>query len=273
MNSFLRILASTCWILMLPLWALSQEEGFYQRRVFLELDGQGQLPIIQNLFGESKGYVFKSGGLQKSYNLLDAGFRISLNTVVDEYNSIGLEAQQRFYWLNLGKGIDFGRKYPQNGALVDEHIEARLAYISMQEFVLMPRFLISFGDSRVPLGFSSEFGIGYAMIRLADRHPQVEVISGAYSAEMVREDLIDSRIKDLKGLNVLYGFRMNYPINKRLLYHIGFRYQYSMMFGKKKYRGMEESEAWFSPQEVWQKLNMRRQLGIISFGTGLTIML
>lgn len=271
MKNSLVLLVLLCWTIQHVVY--SQEKGYFQRKAFIEIDGQGQLPLIQNLFGESKGYVFKSGSMHKSYNLLDAAFRISINTCVDEFTTIGLEGNQRFYWLNLGKGLDLGRKYTANGITTDEGIQAKVAYVPMQELVLMPRFLFSFNDSRVPLGFASEFGIGYAMIRFGDRRPQVEKVSGSYSNDQIREKLIDSRVKEFRGLNVMYGVRMNYPINKRLLFHIGFRYQYSLLFGKKKFRKMDESESWYSPEEVWQKLNVRRQLGIISFGTGFTIML
>ena len=71
----------------------------------------------------------------------------------------------------------------------------------------------------------------------------------------------------------MYGFRLNFPINKRLLFHVGFRYQYHFLLERKKYRKMEDSEYWFSPREIWQKVNLRRQLSIMSFGLGFTIML
>lgn len=252
----------------------AQELGFYQRKVFLEIDGQGQFPLIQNLFGESKGYIHKSGGLQSSYNLLDAGFRVSLNVASDEYSGFGLELAQRFYWMNLSNGSDFGRKYSTSGGTVEENIPAKIAFVPIQETVIMPRFFTSINDSRIPVGFCSEFGIGYAMIGIADRHPGISVdSSAAYTADQVTNRLLDSRVERFSGLNFMYGFRLNFPLSERVLLHVGFRYQYSFLFGKKKYRNMDESEYWFSPKEIWQKLNLRRQLGIMSFGAGITIML
>lgn len=274
----MRISVFKCLVLIGVLFtgisAWAQELGFYQRKVFLEIDGQGQFPLFQNLFGESKGYVQKSGSLQSSYNLLDAGFRVSLNATNDEYSGYGLELAQRFYWMNLSNGSDFGRKYSTSGGTVEENIPAKMAFVPIRETVIMPRFFTSINDSRIPVGFCSEFGIGYALISIADRHPGILVDSSAsYTADQVNSRLLDARVERFNGLNFMYGFRMNFPLSERVLFHVGFRYQYSILFGKKKYRNMDESEYWFSPKEIWQKLNLRRQLGIMSFGAGITIML
>ncbi len=252
-----------------------QELGYYQHRVFLEIDGQGQLPLFQNLFGEKMGYRNQNGKLQKSYNLLDAGFRVSLNVTFDPSSSFGIEFGQKFYSLNLSNSDEFGRKYVNaQGNVVEENIKAKVAFVPMQETQIMPRFTFSLNDSRAPLGFASEIGIGYDMIAFANRHPGIEVDStGPYSEIQVDERLMDSRIERLSGLNLMYGFRLNMPINKRLLFHVGFRYQYHYLFGRKKYKTQDESEYWFSSREIWQKVNLRRQLSIASFGLGFTIML
>lgn len=256
-------------------WVHGQELGYFQRRVFIEIDGQAQFPLFQNLFGEKMGYRNQNGTLQKSYNLLDAGFRVSLNVTNQEFTSFGIEFGQKFYWLNLSNSNEFGRRYvTSSGNTIDENIRANVAYVPVQETQIMPRFVFSMNDSRAPLGFASEFGIGYNMISFANRHPGIQVDStGPYSLQEVDDRLMDSRIERLNGLNIMYGFRLNMPINKRLLFHIGFRYQYHYLFGRKKYRAQDDSEYWFSSREIWQKLNVRRQLSIASFGAGFTIML
>lgn len=252
-----------------------QELGYFQRRIFIEFDGQAQFPLFQNLFGEKMGYRNQNGGLQKSYNLLDAGFRVSLNVTNEEFSSFGIEFGQKFYWLNLSNGDEFGRRYVNAlGNTVDENIRAHVAYVPVQETQIMQRFMFSMNDSRVPLGFASEFGIGYNMISFANRHPGIEIDSLApYTKEQVDDRLMDVRLERLNGLNIMYGFRLNMPINKRLLFHVGFRYQYHFLFGRKKHLAQDDSEYWFSSREIWQRMNMRRQLSIASFGLGFTIML
>lgn len=264
--------------LLLLCWfgtSYSQELGFYQRRVFIEVDGQGQLPVFQNLFGETMGYRVVNDQLVKSYNVLDAGFRISLNVTNEESSSFGLELEQKFYWLNMSNGDVFGRKYVNaSGSTIEEAIRANIAFIPMREMQIMPRVTVSLNDSRAPLGFASEFGIGYDIISIGNRHPGLKVDSlSPYSVSQVDALLLDARVSQFRGLNFMYGFRLNMPINKHLLFHVGFRYQYNYLFGRKKYRRQEESEYWFSSQEIWQKVNLRRQLSIISFGAGFTIVL
>jgi hypothetical protein len=62
---------------------------------------------------------------------------------------------------------------------------------------------------------------------------------------------------------------MNYPISRQLLFSLGVRYNYAILFRKKDYRNMEETEYWLSGREIWSRLNQRRQWGIMELGAGL----
>ncbi len=254
----------------------AQEVGYYGHRIFLELDGQGQIPLLQNIFGERKGYVSKNETLNSSYNLLDLAYRASLNIAITESVGFGLEFSQRFYKVNLQSVDEITRNFTDtSGNMVIEHLPAKVAYLPIRESVFMPKVLISLNDSRVPCGFASEIGIGYSLIQLPNRNLEFELLDPQIpdQTSQVKEKLLDSRVEEFRGLVFMYGFRMNYPITKRVLFHIGFRYQYAMQFSKKKFRRMGESEYWFSGRELWSKVNLRRQLGIFSFGTGLTFTL
>lgn len=258
------------------LFSHAQEVGYYKRRIFLELDGQGQIPLLQNIFGERKGYVSKNGALNSSYNLIDLAYRASLNVAISESVGFGIEFSQRFYKVNLQSADEITRNYKDSsGTMISEYMPAKVAYLPIRESIFMPKVLISLNDSRVPCGFASEIGIGYSLIQLPNRNLEVELLDPKIpdQTSQVKEKLLDSRAEEFRGMVFMYGFRMNYPINKRVLFHIGFRYQYALQFSKKKFRRMDESEYWFSGREVWSKVNLRRQLGIFSFGTGLTFTL
>lgn len=263
-------------LLLLASFSNAQEVGYYGHRIFLELDGQGQLPLIQNIFGERKGYVSKKGGLNSSYNLLDLSYRGSLNIAITESVGFGIEFSQRFYQVNLQSVDEITRNFKDSaGTMSYEYQNAKVEYLPIRETIFMPRLLVSLNDSRVPCGFASELGIGYSLIQLPNKNLEVELLDPVTPehTEHVKDKLLDFRAEEFRGLVFMYGFRMNYPITKRILFHIGFRYQYALQFGKKKFRRMDESEYWFSAREVWSKVNLRRQLGIFSFGTGLTFTL
>ncbi|MNK24677.1 hypothetical protein D3C87_429890 [compost metagenome] len=263
-------------LLLLVSHAKAQEAGYYGRKIFVEIDGQGQIPLLLNLFGESKGYVSKNGTLNSSYNLLDLAYRGSLNVAITERVGFGLEFSQRFYKVNLQSVDELTRNFKDSaGTMITEYVGAKVSYLPIRETIFMPRLLVSLNDSRVPCGFSSEIGVGYSLIQFPGNNLSVELTEPHNSIQLpdVKEKLLDSRAEEFRGMVFMYGFRMNYPINKRLLFHIGFRYQYAMQFGKKKFRRMDESDYWFSGREIWSKINTRRQLGIINFGTGLTITL
>lgn len=254
----------------------SQEVGYYGRRIFLELDGQGQIPLLQNVFGEPKGFVSKNGSLKSSYNLPDLAYRASLNIAITETVGFGIEFSQRFYQVNMQSNDEITRSFKDSsGNTVSEYLIAKVAYLPIRESVFMPKVLISLNDSRVPCGFASEIGVGYSLIQFPNRNLDLELLNPQTPDQTseVKERLLDSRAEEFRGLVLMYGFRMNYPITKRVLFHIGFRYQYAIQFSKKRFRRMEESEYWFSGREMWSKVNFRRQVGIFSFGTGLTFTL
>lgn len=264
-------------LLLLVFWqSKAQEPGYYGRKIFLEIDGQGQIPVLLNLFGENKGYTSKNGVLHSSYNLLDLAYRGSLNVAITERVGFGLEFSQRFYNVNLQAVDELTRNFKDtSGNMVTHYVDAKVSYLPIRETVFMPRLLVSLNDSRVPCGFASEIGVGYSLIQFPMRNLDVELTEpgNPIQLESVKEKLLDSRAEEFRGMVFLYGFRMNYPLTKRLLFHAGFRYQYAFQFGKKKYRDMDESEYWFSGREMWSKVNTRRQFGIMNFSTGFTFTL
>lgn len=263
-NSTLIIIAS----LLFTLNTNAQEKGYFGKNTFIEVGASGQLPLFQNIFFE-KGYV--GSPLKKSFNLPDYTFKASLMSTTGEYSASGLEFNLRNYYISPQKGDEVNRQIlNEDGTVTSESVNARVAFMPVQEIVLLPKIIFS-TNSRVPSGLTQELGVGYSMIRLTNLHPTVEVGEGsAYSSDEISKDFVDMRMEELKGMVVNYGIRMNYPINKSMLFHFGFRYQYAFMLGKKKYKDYEYSENWFSGREIWSLVNQRRQLGIISFGAGLT---
>lgn len=265
-----------CLSLLVISQSKAQEPGYYGRKIFLEIDGQGQIPVLLNVFGESKGYTSKNGTLHSSYNLLDLAYRGSLNVAITERVGFGVEFSQRFYHVNLQAVDELTRNFRDtSGNMITQYADAKVAYLPIRETVFMPRLLVSLNDSRVPCGFSSEIGVGYSLIQFPMRDLDVEVAdpSNPIQVGAIKEKLLDSKAEEFRGMVFVYGFRMNYPLTKRLLLHVGFRYQYAFQFGKKKYRSMDESEYWFSAREIWSKVNTRRQFGIMNFSTGLTFTL
>lgn len=257
--------------LNLALVTNAQEQGYFGKNTFLELEGFSQLPVFTNIFHD-KGYSSGSGSLKEGFNLVDYNFRASLNTVIDEYTSSGFEFGLRNYYVNPQKGDEVNRQIlNEDGTITSESVNAKVAMMPVQEIQLLVRTIIS-NYSRVPSGLSHEVGLGYTMMKFTNEHPMVEVGPyAAYYANAISENFVDQRMADMKGLIFYYGIRMNYPITRNLLFHYGFKYQYSLMLGKKKYKEYEYSDAWFSGREIWSAVNQRRQLGIMSFGAGLTL--
>lgn len=260
---------------VLALMSFGQEKGYFGRKTMLEIGGGGAFPLFQNIFAQDKGYVVKAGAFQKSMNLVDLNFRASFATIISEKSAIGVEFQQKYYAINPIKDGTIGRQYTDgNGQLQTEEINAKSAFMMLTERVIMPRYIFTTKQGRVPAGITHEFGIGYSMIAFNNRMPAIEVDStGIYTAQEIQNSFLDNRVEELKGLKWMYGVRMNYPLTKQLLVHVGMRYSYNTLFKKKAYRDYDQTQYWFSGKEIWTRVNQRRLLGIMELNLGLTFCL
>lgn len=249
----------------------AQEKGYFGKNTFIEFAGQGQFPLFQNIFAE-KGYADKNGTLHKSYDLIDYGFRAALGTIISENVGLAVEYNHRFYQVNPLRGGELNRQYLDGGGnLITEYIRPEVSFFQVQERLFMPKIIFTPGNGRVPAGLTQEFGIGYSMISIKNNAGVAYTPDGIHTSESIRENLLDPSVGELKGLTYMYGLRMNYPVTKSFLLHIGVRYSYSTLLNKKSYRKQELSEAWTSQREIWSRVNQRRQLGIVTFGIGGTL--
>lgn len=249
-----------------------QKLGYYGNRFFVDIDAQAQLPLVQTIFGGNSGYVEQKGQFVEQRNWKDFGLRASFNYVATKKMAFGIEISQRYYNINPLYIREITRSYKDSdNTQIVEHLPATVTFFSVNETNFMPRFLFSWKDANLPIGFSSEIGLGYSLIHLSSVRSKVKLDPQApYSSNEVKEKLIDPKAQNFQGANAMFGIRLNFPLTKHVLFHVGFRYQYAMMLQKKKYRTSSDSEFWFSPREMWSKTNERRQLGIFSFGTGFT---
>ena len=252
--------------------ALAQEKGFYGKKTFIEFGVQGQLPVFQNIVAE-KGYVEKNGELHKSYNLIDYGFKASLGAILTENFGVALEYNHRLYQVNPLRGEELNRQYvDSSGTFRTEYISPQVAFLNIQERMILPKILFSTNFGRIPAGLTHELGIGYSLIGLTKAPYSVAYTeTNGVTAESISQNLVDPEFEEVRGLTYMYGIRMNYPVTKGFLLNIGFRYSYSTLFNKKGFRGRELSEAWLSGREMWSRINEHRQFGIINFSVGGTL--
>jgi len=251
----------------------AQQPGYFGKKTMIDFGVQGQLPIFLNTFNNEKGYTYTGGELQKSFNLKDFSFRASIGTILSEETAIALEYVHHFYQVNPLRGGELNRQYTDsNGQFVEQYIRPEVAFLEIQERVIMPKIIFSSNQGLLPGGLTHEIGLGYCLIDVKNRQPQVGYM-GTPDAASISQNLLDPDVDELKGLTAMYGLRMNFPVTRNFLINIGVRYNYSWMLNKKGYRKMEQTEAWVSGRELWSRLNQRRQWGIITFGIGGTIVL
>ena len=252
--------------------AISQESGYFGRQSFIEIGTNGQIPVFSALFSEKSGFIERSAQLKKSYNTVDFTIRASIGTILSQNSAAALEFSQRYYAVHPVKNGEINRQYTDgSGVKQTEYHQAQIAFLPIEERVILPKIVFSNKAGRVPAGLTHEIGIGYSMIQLKNPNLLVNSENNPELSQSIQNQLIDTRVVRLKGLVFLYGIRMNYPITKNVLFHIGVRYQTTSLLEKKKFRKLEETESWISGREVWSLINQRRQLGILNFGAGFNL--
>jgi hypothetical protein len=254
------------------LFSFTQEAGYYGKNMSIEFKGMGQLPVFQNVFGEDKGYVFKNNELQASYNLKDLSFSVALAKMTNENQGYGLELISRSYQFNPLKYNEINRQYvDETNQVISQYVNAKAAFVPVHELTIMPKMIYNSNQSRLPVGFSNEFGIGYSIIRITNMHPDLsfDTTNTTISIAEVQKEFIATEAEELKGLVLMYGLKMNYPLTKSLLFSIGFRYQYNTLLNQKSFEKMEQTTAWMSGREVWSRINQRRLWGFFNAGVGM----
>jgi hypothetical protein len=264
-------------LLLVVLFGLSgnlsaQESGYFGKKTMIDFGAQGQLPVFLNTFNRDKGYISRNGALQQSLNLKDFSFRASIGTILSENTAIAFEYGHHFYQVNPLRGGELNRQYiDSTGSLVTQYIRPEVAFFEIQERVLMPKIIFTTNEGRIPGGLTHELGLGYCMISVKNREPQVNNPSGEPTAQVISQQMLAPEVDELKGFTAMYGLRMNFPVTRNFLVNVGVRYNYSWLLNKKGMRETEQTEAWISGRELWSRVNQRRQLGIITFGVGGTI--
>lgn len=250
-----------------------QEPGYFGKRNFLEIDGQAQLPVFLYLLNNENGYLLKDSELHKTLNLKDIGFRASFGRYWTENMAIAFEYNQRFYQVNPLRGGELNRQYEDgSGVFREEYIRPQVAFLQVNERLLMPKLIFSSMDGRVPGGLTHEIGVGYSIIGLSNSEPTATgTADSLYSGEQISKMLVDPSLGELKGMSFMYGLRMNYPLTRNFLFHIGLRYSYNLLFDKRDFRKTEQTEYWLSGREIWSRINQKRQMGIINLGLGFTL--
>lgn len=267
MNKSFLLFAVSCFI---AVSLCAQEPGYFGKTTFIEIGGQGQLPVLLNAFHREKGFTDHNGTLHKSYNLLDVGIRGAIGTTLSENFGIAVEYNHRFYRINPLRGGELNRQYTDSsGNFVEQYIRPQVALIDIQERTILPKLVFTSGSGRMPAGLVQELGVGYCIVGITNREPLVAGNgTGEFSSESVRKNLIDQEVDELKGLVLLYGLKMNYALSRNFLLSVGVRYSYSWLMDKKGFRKTEQTQAWLSGREIWSRVNQHRQLGVLTFGIG-----
>ena len=243
--------------------SFAQTAGFYGRTFFLELHAASQYPLINNIInnGNYSGSSTITGGVSDNFNT-------SVNAVFGKAISSKVS-------LSAEVGLFFGSFIPQ-GTFYYEFSELKHDYFTAHELfnfrtlTIMPKIEISGEGGNAPGGLSHQIGIGFTSSSVVEKD-YAYTLGSTYTEDSLdfSKDVVNYDYRH-KGISLMYALVMRVPINRRLLFNYGFRYNMNFKLGG---ASGKNPNTWQSDAEAEYAIGRTRGASVLSFQAGFTFVL
>jgi hypothetical protein len=222
------------------------------------------VPVIYNVLhnDETKQYKSKNTQFLDDRNLLTSGFNLAIGRTFSNRFAMYLQASV------LNYKIDIGNFYPQaNPAYNDIN---KSTYFSGKSYGIMPILEFASRDGIVPVGLTHQIGIGFYAHQVIDKD-YLALIRTQFDYEFIEEDLLFN-YKDyrVRSQSFMYKLNLRLPINRSLMWNIGFRYNLNFTQGELNFASTSEDYV-FSARDYRNFVKRTQASNIVSLETGLSI--
>jgi hypothetical protein len=276
-----------CIALLSTVAALGQTSGFYGKKLFVELNGTGSLPLINN-WKHFYDYYEKTGSnnLINGKDAVNGGF----------YGGIGIAMKQNVA-LSFTAGFSyFNTVGPHTLYFVDPNdndldpISVNHENLKIRSLTLMPVLHFTTNKSTIlPAGFTHEIGFGVVRTKVM-KSDYVFEGSDSYYGDQINyngnyydlHDFMDSVVsvngdyidysQVYKGFTVMYGLKMRTPVSKQLMINYGFRYTLNVVSSGQEF-GFNSNPTSYETALNYQlsdAIRSTRVLSVCSLQLGLT---
>ena len=207
--------------------------GYYGKRNFVDITSVSYSPLVRNFLHKSSGGGYENVGGQLipvNRTWLKSGIHVSISRVIKNNLSLGFE-----YGLDICKiGAPYlsDSKYWGYPYYADHLVTEQL---TMMRSLFMPKIEFTNSDGLLPMGISHTIGIGFSSTKIREKDYLMQFKSdngSTYLPDGVTlnsSDYIDYTQR-YKGLELLYGIKMRYPVSKHLFINYGIRYKLDIRF-------------------------------------------
>lgn len=220
--------------------------GYYGKRNFVEITSVSYSPLVRNLLNKSSwgGYEKVNNDLliPRGKTWLKSGVHVSLSRVIKNNVSVGFEYGVDICKMGSPTLNDY--KYWGPPYYMDNFAHEQLTMIRT---LYMPKIELTNGDGLLPMGISHTIGIGFSSAKIREKdYLMLFKYEGGYmnlpeGVTLNSADYIDYASR-YRGLQLLYGLKMRYPVSKHLFINYGVRYKLDIRFFD-IYAGSDESSS------------------------------
>lgn len=247
-----------------------QSDGYFKRKNLISLNGVGAIPLLYNLLSSRNEfehmYKNQNGNLVQANSPFSGGCKVGLV----HYSSP-----------RVGYGIDVGLNFSKSrGPRELNSIDIKHEMLSISTLSIVPKLEFSTQHSMLPVGFHSQFGIGYERSKIVPKDYLIIAESYENDLEYDPNKVFDPNIR-AHGITFMFEFNVRVPITKRLMLNYGVRYNYNHTFGAdnwlddvvaefQEYKFVKESsKAYIFPTSTRRFISDSRMTSIMTLNLGL----
>lgn len=274
------------WVALLSMTTgFAQVKGYYGKKAFVELNGLGAVPVINNLSADY-GYFVKSGKtLITGKDKFNAGFNVNVGITMNYQSAISFNVGYSYF--NMEGPTNLYYYEGSNNSF--QAIPVKFENLRVRSLVLMPVLQISTSRSAMtPVGFSHELGFGIVRSKVLDKDYRYIgnansdgsfYHNGAYKDVIEFMDSVSLENGSLinydqvyKGFVLMYGINMRTPVSKQLAIHYGLRYTVNLVTNNQwyDYNGKIKSFESALFDQIANSMRITRMRSIISLQLGVT---
>jgi hypothetical protein len=261
--------------------AVAQESpGFYGKKAYLELSGQGGFNLLQGL-GNQMIYKGRNGKLAQASNPFSGGFSGTIGIAATREIGISLEVGMRYDLMPAPTS------FRVDVADDPSYFDMRHESLSIRTLSIMP--ILEFGEEygSLPLGISHQVGFGYTLSRVAEKDYVAQANFDNFSfydpdqgqyVDYDAQEFLDSVSASpglidydyrYKGYTLMYALKMRSAISRSFMLNYGLRYTLNIV-GLNVGGTFNNQAQRYNANEIGQEIRRERLRNFISLNFGVT---
>ncbi|MBL4861643.1 MAG: hypothetical protein JKY09_01310 [Crocinitomicaceae bacterium] len=260
-------------------FSYSQNTGLYGKKLCVEFDVTGSIPVFSMITNYNTDYKNKDGDLIEGRDMLDFSTRVAVSYAVK--NNIGLGIEFGYDFSNVVPYENLGRTFtdPVSGFDYYEDLYGTdHERLKLRTVTVMPKVEFTSFSGLLPIGLNHQLGIGLSRSKIIEHDYLYTLYPGPGWAQpdtnQFQKYFYNYENESFKGYTFMYALNVRTPISNRFMITYGLRYTLNLVPREKFNNALGNDERyWLNKSEALELIRRRRMFSLISFNFGFAIAL